>query len=65
MIDPEEVNPENLGNFDETSPEDYVNGSHDSNENLFILNGKGRQKFNEMHKKLVDDLPDFNNLPNI
>lgn len=62
----EDVKPEELGNFNESSIEDYINDKYDSqNENLFILNAKGRQKFNEMHKKLVDDLPDFNNLPNI
>lgn len=64
----EEVNPEEIApteDFGELTPEDYANSYDASNENLFILNAKGRQRFNEMRKKLMDDLPDFNNLPNV
>lgn len=64
----EHINPEDIApteDFGEMTPEDYANSYDASHENLFVLNAKGRQKLNEMHKKLVDDLPDFNNLPNV
>lgn len=68
MIEPADINPEDIlptEDFGELTPEDFAKSYDASRENLFILNAKGRQKLNEMHKKLVDDLPDFNNLPNV